>query len=56
MPLEVQSRNRVANPIKEQQETAEPVKVQETVVDNSSCSGRPRRNAAVIGELRRKDN
>ena len=56
VPLEVQSRNRVANPINEQQGTAEPVKVQETVVDNSSCSGRPRRNAAVIGELRRKDN
>ena len=56
VPLEVQSGNRVANPIKEQQETAEAVKVQETVVDNSNCIDRPRRNAAVIGELRRKDN
>ena len=56
VPLEVPSRNRVANPIEVQPETEEPLKVQETVVDNSKGNVRPRRNAAVIGELRRKDN
>ena len=47
VPLEVQNRNRVVNPSEVKQET---------VVDNSISNCRPRRKAAVIGEIRRKDN
>ena len=47
VPLEVQHRNRVVNPSEAKQET---------VVNNSISNCRPRRNAAVIGEIRRKDN